>query len=560
MAIEEVSSEAAAREIQRLAAFARYEFLIDMPNETLEEICLLACGLFHAAHSHVTFLGADRGYYLTQNHIGRKSFTRSTSFTQRVFENPDVTIVTDADADERFRDIKGYHRANFLGAAPLWIEPGISLGILSIFDPQPRDLSAEERGHFRRLAVLVVNECKRQRGLLELQKREALLTRARDEANAANAAKTNFLATMSHEIRTQLNGVLGMVQVMAGDELSSPQHGRLEIVRQSGEMLLALLNDILDLSKIEAGKLELEDGEFDIEELAKSAHGSFAALAAKKNLSFPLSVDQKASGVYRGDPMRVRQLLNNLISNALKFTDLGEVSVSVTREENNLFLSVADTGAGIAPEALSRLFEKFVQADVSTTRRYGGTGLGLSICRQLGEMMGGVIEATSEPGKGSVFRARLPLERIAAARTLIAQAPTPVASSPGSGRNMRLLVAEDNAINQRVVRALLEQIGVDPTIVEDGRKAVAAWESGDWDLIFLDIQMPEMDGHEATAAIRQREREMGRTRTPIIALTAEVMSHQTNAYKSTEFDDLLAKPIQSSELREMIVRFGGPVR
>ncbi|MDE2631318.1 MAG: response regulator, partial [Alphaproteobacteria bacterium] len=469
-----------------------------------------------------------------------------------------VTIVTDAEADERFRDIKGYHRANFLGAAPLWAKPGISLGVLSIFDPQPRDLSAEERGHFRRLAVLVVNECKRQRGLLDLQKREALLTKARDEANAASVAKTAFLATMSHEIRTQLNGVLGMVQVMAGDELSSPQRERLEIVRQSGEMLLALLNDILDLSKIEAGKLELENGEFDIDELAKFAHGTFAALAAKKNLSFPLTVDQKARGVYRGDPMRVRQILNNLISNALKFTDRGGVSVMVTLEENELLLSVADTGAGIAPELLNRLFEKFVQADASTTRRYGGTGLGLSICRQLSEMMGGAIEASSEPDKGSVFHVRLPLERIAVARTLAA--PLPTAPSSGSGRNLRLLVAEDNAINRRVICALLEQIGIEPIIVEDGRKAVAAWENDDWDLILLDIQMPEMDGHEAAAAIRKREKETGRTRTPIIALTAEVMSHQTNAYKSTEFDDFLAKPIQNSELREMIERFGGPAQ
>ncbi len=397
----EASDDVSVHERHRLDVFAKYEFLIGIPNETLEEICLLARGLFQVAHAYVTLLGAERGYYLTHSLVGRESFLRSTSITRIVFEAPDVSIVRDVAEDPRFLDLtKSAHQTRFLGAVPLRISPDVSLGILSILDPNPRDLNDADRAHFRRLGALVVNEFKRQRGLLDLQAREALLVRARDEANAANAAKSAFLAAMSHEIRTPLNGVLGMAQAMAGDEMSAIQRDRLEILQQSGQTLLALLNDILDLSKIEAGKLELEDGEFDIGAVANLAHATFTTIASDKRLAFHLTVDPEAGGVYRGDPTRVRQILCNLISNALKFTARGDVHVSVSHDHGALLLSVADTGPGIRKETLARLFETFVQADASTTRRYGGTGLGLSICRQLSEMMGGTIDASSELGEG----------------------------------------------------------------------------------------------------------------------------------------------------------------
>ncbi len=382
------------------------------------------------------------------------------------------------------------------------------------------------------------------------QSERALVT-ARDEAEAATRAKSAFLATMSHEIRTPLNGVLGMAQAMAMGELNDQQRERLDIVRQSGEALLAILNDVLDLSKIEAGKLELEEADFDIAELARGAHATFAATAQAKGLDFALTVDRNAAGVYRGDSVRVRQILYNLVSNALKFTDRGAVKVNVGRADGALVLKVADTGIGIAANKLTTLFQKFEQADASTTRRYGGTGLGLSICRDLAELMGGSISVESAPGKGATFCAMLPLAK-ASRRP---RAPTPLAvepAAPADGRAIRVLAAEDNGMNRLVLRTLLNQVGVDPVMVADGRAAVQAWEKEPWDLILMDVQMPVMDGPTATGVIRAREKAEGRSRTPIIALTANVMAHQVLEYKTAGMDDFVAKPIEAARLYTVV--------
>ena len=229
------------------------------------------------------------------------------------------------------------------------------------------------------------------------------LLQARNEAEAANRAKSDFLANMSHEIRTPMNGVLGMAQAMAAGELGATQREQLDVIRQSGQTLLAILNDLLDLSKIESGKLELEKVEFHIGDLARSVRGAFSTLADQKGLSFDLVVDPSADGRWRGDPTRVRQILYNLTSNALKFTDSGGIHVIVKRSDDVLEIAVRDTGVGMSAETLDDLFERFVQADASTTRRFGGTGLGLAICRELARLMGGDISAASEIGRGSVF-------------------------------------------------------------------------------------------------------------------------------------------------------------
>jgi signal transduction histidine kinase/CheY-like chemotaxis protein len=372
-------------------------------------------------------------------------------------------------------------------------------------------------------------------------------------AEAANGAKSAFLATMSHEIRTPLNGVLGMAQAMAADHLSGLQRERLEVIRQSGEALLAILNDVLDLSKIEAGRFELEQVEFDLGDLMKGAHSAFTALANKKGLSFALTVEEPARGVYRGDPTRVRQILYNLISNALKFTEHGEVRVIAaevgTDAGQALSLMVSDTGVGIAPDRVNALFEKFTQADASTTRRYGGTGLGLSICRELASLMGGEIRVESRIGDGSIFIVRLPLEKVGEA--LAPQFAAPPAPSPQTEAalpRIRVLAAEDNTVNQLVLKTLLHQIGVDPHVVDNGEQAVEAWKAAPWDVILMDMQMPVMDGLGATRAIREAEAAMGRARTPIIALTANAMSHQIELCRAAGMDGHVAKPIESARL------------
>ena len=388
-----------------------------------------------------------------------------------------------------------------------------------------------------------------------LYKEGQALRSALEAAEAASQAKSAFLAMTSHEIRTPLNGVLGMAQAIGRDPLSDVQRQRVEVIRQSGEALLGILNDILDLSKIEAGKLELETAPFDLEAVTRSVHDAFSASAQDKGLGYGLDFDDGARGVYDGDAARVRQVLGNLISNSLKFTESGTVTVAVAAHEAGVRFVVRDTGAGVAADRLEHLFSKFVQADSSTTRRYGGTGLGLAICRELCEAMGGTVSVESVLGDGSAFTVDLPLTR-SAPHTARAAAPDAGATAPAA--RLKVLAAEDNATNQLVLRTLLEQIGIAPTIVDNGEAAVEAWHAGDFDLILMDVQMPHMDGPSAARRIRARERETGRAPIPIIALTANAMHHQVAEYLAAGMDSFVAKPIRVAELYDAIARYAGP--
>ncbi|HEX5377972.1 MAG TPA: ATP-binding protein, partial [Phenylobacterium sp.] len=374
------------------------------------------------------------------------------------------------------------------------------------------------------------------------------LKRARDAADAASEAKSQFLATMSHEIRTPLNGVLGMAQAMARDELSDIQRERLSVVRQSGETLLALLNDLLDLSRIEAGRLDLEDGILDLDHMIEGVRATFTTLATEKDLSLSLDIAPEARGRWRGDPTRVRQILYNLVSNAVKFTARGAVSVQVRRAADLLEFEVSDTGPGIPADRLGHLFQKFVQADASTTRRYGGSGLGLSICRQLCELMGGGIEVRSAEGAGSVFTVRLPLERRPADDPAWVREDRLAAPEVRDASGLRILAAEDNPMNRLVLKTLLAQVGLEVECVNNGREAVDAWAQGGWDAILMDVQMPVMDGPAATREIRDREAASGLARTPIIALTANAMAHHQTEYLAAGMDLLVPKPLELERL------------
>ncbi len=339
-----------------------------------------------------------------------------------------------------------------------------------------------------------------------------------------------------------------MSDAMAAGTLDGAQREQLEVVRQCGQALLAQVSDVLDLAKIEAGKLRLEEIEFDLGLLVDGASGAFAVLAKAKGLAFRVEIDP-ARGVYRGDPTRLRQVLYNLFSNALKFTETGAITIEAEPTGDGVGFCVRDSGIGMTAEVAAGLFEKFGQGEASIARRFGGTGLGLAICRELVAMMGGQISVASAPGEGACFAFDLPLVRVA----------TPAAGLPVAAERdgtdlaaLRVLAADDNPINRLVLQTLLGQTGLQLEVVDDGRAAVEAWRCGDFDLILMDVRMPGMDGMEATRAIRRAEAAEGRRPTPIIALTADVMSHQLAEFAAAGMDAHVAKPIETARLFEAI--------
>ncbi|MDO8410016.1 MAG: ATP-binding protein [Phenylobacterium sp.] len=379
-----------------------------------------------------------------------------------------------------------------------------------------------------------------------LQRLARQLVRARERAEAGERVKAEFIANMSHEIRTPLNGILGMAQVMEAGDLCDEQRRRLKVVRDSGATLLGVLNDVLDLAKIEAGKLQLEETAFVVEDLGRRVCDTFAELAASKDLELSLVVEPGVAPAWTGDPLRIRQILGNLISNAIKFTDKGAVTLRVRAHLGGLSFLVTDSGIGLGESQLPALFDKFSQGDASTTRRYGGTGLGLSICRDLVALMGGTIIVESRLGEGSIFIVNLPLKPAESTPGPGAEARPVAATDPD--KPLRILAAEDNPTNQVVLRALISPLGAELAIVADGREAVDAFAGGAVDLVLMDIQMPEMNGLEAAKAIRAIEREHGLARTPILALTANVMTHQLETYTDAGMDGHVAKPVDARAL------------
>jgi signal transduction histidine kinase/ActR/RegA family two-component response regulator len=377
------------------------------------------------------------------------------------------------------------------------------------------------------------------------------LLKAKAAAEKASRAKSDFLAAMSHEIRTPLNGILGMAQAMQADGVEARHVGRLRVIRSCGETLLAILDDVLDLSKIEAGQVKIEPREFDMEHVTRGAAATFAAQAAKKGLDFDFSIDGPAKGSFVGDPVRVRQVLYNLISNAVKFTDQGAVAVGVSYAEGRLRLEVVDSGVGIAADKLEAVFDKFVQGDASLTRRAGGPGLGLAICRRLVDLMHGTIVVSSASGKGSVFTVELPMPRTAepSAQAAAARNAPPELDLAAQ---VEILAAEDNEVNRMVLTTLLNQAGVSLTLAADGAEAVEAWRTRRFDLVLMDIQMPVMDGVTATRQMRAEEAEAGRARTPIIAVTANAMPQQCAEYRAAGMDLVIAKPLQAAQLFQAI--------
>ncbi len=391
-----------------------------------------------------------------------------------------------------------------------------------------------------------------------IRTRESELRVALGEAEAASRAKSAFVATISHEIRTPLNGVIGMSELLAEADLAPPLREYVETISTSSKLLLELINGILDFSKLSAGALTLNAGPVMVEPLVRETAALFSRQARDAGLDLRVDIAANVPLTVDADALRLRQILANLIGNAVKFTPAGSVTVSVAGgpiidERSTLCFDVIDTGVGIDPSMQETIFEPFRQADMSTTRRFGGTGLGLSISRHLAAMMNGSIAVRSTPGSGTTFSLSVPL-RVLSAVAAASPAGGPPSNAAGDERHEAVLLVEDNEVNQRVATRMLQRLGLHSDVAANGSEALGRLERSRYDLVFMDLQMPVMDGFEASTELRRREQATG-GHVPIIAMTANALPEDREACFAAGMDDHVAKPVTLAELRRVVQRW-----
>jgi len=512
--------------------------ILDTPAEkAFDDLTFLASVLCHTPMALVTLIDENRQWFKSK--VGLPPEVQETplelSFCAHAMIKPEeLLIVPDSLEDFRFRDNPAATsglKVRFYAGAPLLLGNGMPIGTLCVADQKPRDFNPQERLALQALARQVV---------------------AQIELRMAVRTKATFLANMSHEIRTPMNAILGVSAMLQDTTLSDAQQQYLSTIRASGEGLLTIINDILEFSKNESGHLVFEEQDFDLHPLVdEAARIVRESRSTKKDVALHVSWSGDVPARVRGDAGRLRQVLLNLLGNAMKFTERGQVELRVRTEsgQNHVRFDVEDTGIGIAPDALESLFKPFVQADASTHRRFGGTGLGLAISRQIVQALGGDIQVKSQLGKGSVFSfdAQFKPAQSAADTTAPAAAVTPIPPT------LRILLAEDNRSNREIAQFFLKKIGCRADTAENGRVILEALAKNTYDVILMDCLMPEMDGYEATQAIRQNEKKTG-AHIRIIAMTANALSEDRERCLAAGMDDYVSKPISLNSLRDALAR------
>lgn len=563
-----------ANDKERLEVLRSLGVLDTAPEPDYDALAQLAAQICDVPIALVSLVDSERQWFKAVVGIDSCETSRESSFCAHAINTPEeVFIVPNALLDRRFANnplVIGAPNIRFYAGAPLVTHDGWAVGTLCVIDSKPRVLYKTQLESLLSLRRHVVNalELRRvvsqqNRIIAELERTRRSLDDARRVAEEATRTQAEFLATMSHEIRTPMNAVIGMTTILRDTALSSEQLECVETIQASGDHLLCVVNDILDFSKIEAGKLDIEHVAFSLSECLAASIRLLSVRAMEKKLKITQEIAPNTPDAILGDITRLRQILVNLLSNAVKFTEAGEVHVSVSAQPGKesepdsceLFFRVRDTGIGIPPDRVCRLFQRFFQVDTSTTRQYGGTGLGLVISQRLAELQGGKMWVESEPGLGSTFHFTV---KVKINRTPVAPAhfsprlnqfdPEFAACFPA-----RILVVEDNPVNRKVVGRMLEKLGYKPNFANNGLIALDCLQQATYDLVLMDVEMPEMDG--PTASRRIRSDFPAGSQPIVVALTAHAVAGVREALLLSGMDDMLTKPIRLPELTGLLKRY-----
>jgi signal transduction histidine kinase/CheY-like chemotaxis protein len=546
-------------ELERQVALDELSILYTPPEERFDRLVRIARNALNVPFAFVNLVDADQQWCKSGAPTGEEITPRSISFCAHAILEKDLLVISDTWQDRRFVTnplVTGGPKFRFYAGIPLLSVEGHRVGAFCVLDRKPREFSSTELALLGDLAAAAQEELTNS----GMNKSLEIARLAQQNAERAVKSRKDFLAVVSHEIRTPMNGIVGMTEILSDSVLTAQQRDALDTIRECAGTLLSLINDVLDFSKIESGKMAVESISFDPRASISHVLALHAKAASAKNISLESEIDPAVPALVTGDPLRVKQVLLNLVGNALKFTSSGSVRVRLGLRETSLGFpsilkfSVEDTGIGISPEAQERLFQPFSQADSSISRQFGGTGLGLMICKQLVELMGGEITLKSTVRRGSTFSFTIavPVDKTqlspASSRSDL---PTVSISLPRESLN--ILVVEDNLTNQRVVTHLLKRLGQSAEYVRSGLDCLQRLQEKSFDLILMDLQMPEIDGLETVRRIRLQP--VFAQRPWIVAVTADALTEDREKCFAIGMNDHLSKPLTEESLKAALVHF-----